>query len=385
MSSLAIRGPKIYEERRVVENGTLIIQNGKITALEADSIQTVKNCFSFPKNYHLIPGLIDLQLHGAQGCDVMDSSLSALDTITRYLPTEGVTAFLGCTMTETDANIQQVMNVINNFFLKDHFGAELLGVHLEGPFIAPPYAGAQRVDAVIKPDIDLFSNWNKLCGGRIACVTFAPEQDEDFAFTRFLKQHHILASIGHTAADYDTALKAVEYGCQTITHLFNAMKALHHREPNAITALLLSSAVAQLIVDGYHLHPAIVRLIYQLKGKEKIALVTDAISAKGMPDGEYRLGGQNVFAKAGQVQLANGRLAGSTLSLRDAVINMMHYAQICFEEALYMATVVPAKLLNIFNKKGSLALGKDADCVILDEDYRIVMTICRGEIAYERQ
>ncbi|MCC2666821.1 MAG: N-acetylglucosamine-6-phosphate deacetylase [Gammaproteobacteria bacterium] len=216
-------------------------------------------------------------------------------------------------------------------------------------------------------------------------VTFAPELENGLAFAEYLHVNKMINSFGHSDADYDLAIANIKAGCTTATHLFNAMRGLHHRQPNAVTALLLDENVTpQIIPDGTHLHPAIVRLIYQMKGKNKLALVTDAMPAKGSADGEYQFGGQSVIVRNGEARLPNGALAGSTLTMRDAVLNMMKFTDISFADALHMATCVPAKLLGVFDCKGSIAANKDADVVVLDENYRIVITICRGEICYQR-
>ncbi len=387
MPPTLITGPQIYTETGIVQNGYLSFEKGKITIINSrsDSDNSQLTTHNFPPTYHLIPGFIDLQLHGVKARDVMDANETAYRTITENLPAEGTTSFLACTMTELDAGIQTVMRTLKTFCESNYQGAEILGIHLEGPFIAPKYIGAQRPDAVIAPNIELFKHWQSLSGDLIKIVTLATEQNNGLELTHYLSEQNVLTSFGHSEANYEQALAAINAGCTTATHLFNAMQGLHHRHPNAVTAMLLSETVIpQIIVDGVHLHPAIVKLIYQLKGREKIALVTDAMCGKACPDGEYELGGQTVIVKHGEARLRDGTLAGSVLTMRDAVINTMRFAEISFADALHMATTVPAKMLNIFDRKGSIAVGKDADLVVLDENYQVVMTFCRGHVAYQK-
>tara|TARA_R110000868_G_scaffold84822_3_gene238903 strand:+ start:27205 stop:28347 length:1143 start_codon:yes stop_codon:yes gene_type:complete len=378
---MRLNGAKLYTETGVLEQATIDIADGKISAINSDT--QAEDVHNFPANYHIIPGFIDLQLHGVKGCDVMDASVDSLHTITQALPAEGTTSFLGTTMTELDAGIQQAMKSVAEFSTEDYQGAELLGIHLEGPFISPKHVGAQRPDAVINPNIELFKQWQQLSNHLIKVVTLATEQPDGLALTTYLTQQNILTSLGHSEADFEQAQKAIDAGCTTATHLFNAMRGIHHREPNAVTALLLAQQVIpQLIVDGIHLDPAIVDMTYRLKGKDGMVLVTDAMCAKGCPNGDYDLGGQTVHVNNGEARLADGTLAGSTLTMLDAVLNCQKFAGIPFSDALHCATYVPAKMLGIEKQKGSLAVGKDADIVVLDDNYQVVMTICRGKIAF---
>jgi len=264
-------------------------------------------------------------------------------------------------------------------------GATILGIHLEGPFVSPQKTGAQRADQLLMPDIALLKRWQSIAGNSIKLVTLAPELSNSVSFIRYLKQQNIIASMGHSDATYAEAVKAITEGVSYATHVFNAMRSIHQREPGLVMAALLSTHVmTELIVDGVHLHPAIVDCILKLKGIDKMILVTDAMRAKCLGEGVYDLGGQSVKVTAGVATVSEGVLAGSTLKMPTAIQNMIRFTKCSLFDAVKMASENPAKTLGIFDKKGSIAVGKDADLVVLDQDYHVVMTVCGGQIVYRR-
>lgn len=382
MATTIITGPKIYSEHGVLKGASLVIQDERISELKKSSTSYADACvYTFPAHYHVLPGFIDMHTHGIAGFDVMDGTHEAFQAIALQLAAEGTTAFLATTMTAEAATIERVLQSIHSF--QSSQGAQLLGVHLEGPFIAKSKMGAQLPDFLIPPNVTLMQQWQAASGHRIKLVTLAPEQPESDKLIAYLKSQHIIASIGHTNATFDECQRAIAQGCTHATHLFNAMRGLHHREPGAVTAALLSDQVmVELIVDGVHLHPAIVSLTKRLKGADHILLVTDAMRAKCMKDGCYDLGGQEVHVKDGEAKLKDGTLAGSVLKMSSAIQNMLKFTGCELVEAIKMVAENPAKALGIFSQKGSIAEGKDADVVVLDESYRVVMTICRGKVAY---
>ena len=379
MLAFSISGPTIYTEQGILPQGSVQISHGKIVGFKSNAHSEIR----FPDNYHVIPGLIDLHVHGANHCDVMDANPEALSTISKALAAEGTTAFLATTMTSAQPAIENALKVVQAVMQKPQEGATVLGVHLEGPFISPKKAGAQCADHIVLPNIALFEHWQQLSGNQIKLVTLAPELANSDEFIAYLNQQNIIAAIGHSDASYEQALAAIHSGCNYVTHLFNAMRGLHHREPGAVTAALLENVLTEIIVDGVHLHPAIVQLIVKLKGKEKIILVTDAMRAKCLKEGVYEFGGQSVEVKQGVVRLADGTLAGSVLQMPTAIRNMMHFTQCSLFDAVKMASENPAKALGIFHKKGSIALHKDADLVVLDDQLQVVMTVCEGKIVYQ--
>jgi N-acetylglucosamine-6-phosphate deacetylase len=258
-------------------------------------------------------------------------------------------------------------------------------VHLEGPFLSPGKVGAQNPEHLLSPDVELLLAWQQLAAGKIKLVTLAPELDKGLALTKVLQQQGIIAAIGHTEADYHCAKQAIDAGACHATHLFNAMPQLHHRRPGATAALLLDDRVtAELIVDHHHVHPAMVDLAIKAKGFEGLVLVSDAMRAQCLGDGVYDLGGQQVTVEAGQARLTNGALAGSVVTLGQAVKNICQRPDYDLTNALTMAAANPAKQLGIFHRKGSLAIGKDADLVIINKAGEVVFTLCRGVIAVDR-
>lgn len=391
MVSLILTGPQVYAEQGVLPNAAVVMSNGSIQAITAAA--QVKNTAAdevhyFPADYHLVAGFIDLHVHGVSGRDVMDATPEALDVISKTLAAEGTTGFLATTMTAKTHEIENALVAVRDFMDAKHEvkGATILGVHLEGPFISPKKVGAQRADQILVPDILMFERWQQATANVIKLVTLAPELSNSVEFIRYLKEKGIVAALGHTDATYAETVTAIAEGLGYATHLFNAMRGIHQREPGAVMAALLSDQVlTELIVDGVHLHPAMVQFILKLKTKEKMVLVTDAMRAKCLGNGIYDLGGQDVAVKEGVATLLDGTLAGSTLKMPAAIQNMIRFTQCSLLDALKMASENPAKALGIFHKKGSIAVGKDADLVVLDEKFNIVMTLCNGGVVYHKK
>ncbi len=385
-----LSGASIHTPQGILIDSAIVIKNKIIHALiskTAINAYPSAEIIEFPSAYHIVPGFIDMHIHGACGKDVMDASFAALTEIGQALAAEGTTAYLATTMTAPIDEIDNVLSHVRKYCDRQQevVAAEVLGVHLEGPFLSPDKVGAQRSDFILDPDIRQVEHWQKISNNIIKLVTLAPELANSLEFIDYLKQHNILASIGHSDATFSEAMNAIAAGCTHVTHLFNAMRGIHQREPGVVTAALLSETVmAELIVDGVHLHPAIVQLILKIKSSDKLVLVTDAMRAQCLGDGRYDLGGQVVTVKNNIARLADGTLAGSTLTMSAAVKNMLQFTACDFSDVIKMSAENPAKALGVYHRKGSLAEGKDADIVVLDERLNIMLTLCMGSLAKPR-
>ncbi|WP_089739648.1 N-acetylglucosamine-6-phosphate deacetylase [Gracilibacillus ureilyticus] len=384
MSTTLITNARVYTEEAVLEAGSLLMKDGKIY-----SIFNQQNPFIQADNVidanqmKVIPGFIDGHIHGAYGADIMDGTSEALETITTKLPQEGTTSFLATTITQSPQMIKKALHNIADFPKKNNT-AEIIGIHLEGPFIAKSQAGAQPTEYITTPDIELFNSWEEDAEGLIRTVTFAPELDTTCEFAKHLSNLSVNMSAGHTNANYTQIKEAAENGVTQLTHLCNAMNGIHHRDIGAVgAAFLLDSLYAEVIADKIHLSKEMLQIVYQNTGSDRLLLITDAMRAKGLPNGIYDLGGQQVTVKGNKAILEDGTLAGSTLKMIDAVKNIAELTNAGTEDIIKMASSNPAKRVNIFSKKGSITEGKDADILIVDDQWNIAYTFCRGELAYK--
>ncbi|WP_257984457.1 N-acetylglucosamine-6-phosphate deacetylase [Neobacillus cucumis] len=391
VNHILLKDIKIYSDDRVIEKGYIKIQNQKIIGIGTVDELTNENDFEIiqvPASFQAVPGFIDVHIHGVNGADVMDATKEALETMASALPKEGTTSFLATTITQEVDQIEKALINAGQFMEEqpEQGKAEVMGIHLEGPFVNAKKAGAQPLPYIIDPNLQLFKQWQKLSNNTIKLVTMAPEQRGGLELIRYLKENGIIASIGHTDATYEQVDEAITAGVNHVTHLFNQMRGMHHREPGVAGAAFLRKELkVEIIVDGVHVHPLMVNLAYQNKKSEGLILITDSMRAKCLKNGLYDLGGQEVTVKDGKAVLSDGTLAGSILKLGHAVKNMITYTGCSLEDAVKMASVNPAKQLNVFDRKGSLAVGKDADIVILDHNMEVFMTLCRGTLAYKRE
>lgn len=370
---------QMYVDGKFVKK-SLTVENGKII-----NFKSGPNHLTIDEKLYLVPGFIDEHIHGANGCDSMNGKRASLLTIATNLAKEGVTSFLATTMTQTETNIIKALNAIRDYIDEDvKEGAEVLGVHLEGPFISKVFKGAQPEHAIRKCDRDLLEKFNHESGDNIRLVTFAYEENGK-EMLDYMVAHGITASIGHTNATSDEALEAIQNGASCATHTYNAMKGLHHREAGTLGAVMISDNVyAELIADLIHVSKTAIKLLVKTKTVDKMIAITDAMEAKNLKDGTYELGGQEVYVKDGSARLKDGTLAGSILNLNKGLRNIKEAAGISLEDTIKMATINPAKNLGISHFKGSIALGKDADFVVIDEDFNIYLTVRGGNIVYQK-
>ncbi len=371
----------VTEEGKI--KGNLIIEDGKIASLGNESAQGL---MELPENYTVIPGFIDEHIHGAMGSDAMDGTFKDLSTIAKALASEGTTGFLATTMTQSPENICHALNAVKEYREQNpEEGAEILGVHLEGPFIAKEHVGAQPIEYVQKPLVETFKVYEEASGNNIKIVTLAPEVEGAENLIKYLVSKHIVASVGHTGATYEDVKRAIAAGASNATHTYNAMKGVHHREVGTVGATFLFDELnAEIICDGIHVSAPAIQLLYKNKPHNKFTLITDAMRAKHMPDGMYELGGQPVIVKNNEARLENGTLAGSVLKMNLAVKNVMKFLNLPLEEVVKYATINPARNLHIDNEVGSIKVGKRANLVVVDENLNVIMTIRDGKVIYQK-
>lgn len=385
--TIFIKNVRLYTETGVIEKGCLLVKGKTINAIDkGNRLQEAfrKDLTIDGDGLQAIPGFIDGHIHGTHGADVMDATPEALERIARRLPEEGTTSFLATTITQSNDNIERALANVADYNNKIN-SAELLGVHLEGPFIEKNKAGAQPAEFVALPSLELFNKWQTISGNKIKTITLAPEKDKDHKLIINLSIQGINTSAGHTGAGFAEMKKAVESGVNQVTHLCNAMTGLHHRDIGVVgAAFLLKELRSELIADSIHVSPEMIEVIYQNIGPDRLILITDAIRAKGLAPGHYDLGGQRVTVDENKAELADGTLAGSVLRMIDAVKNIRQMTGASMEDLIKMASYNPAKQLKLDDRKGSLAVGKDADILLVDEELNIHYTICQGQIAYRR-
>lgn len=372
---------KIITEQEILENHVLIFDDTIVGIIPQEQLSQYKISEEIDAMGRFVsPGFIDVHVHGCSGFDTMDEDKEALHVISESVLQTGVTAFLPTTMTMEFSKIDKSMERIRHA-MGNSRGAEILGCHMEGPFINEANKGAQDRTYIIAPEFEKIKPHLDV----IKLITLAPEAAKDDTFIRECAKEGIIVSIGHSSATYEQALAAIEAGVSHMTHTFNALPPLNHRKPGAIVAAMESEkVVCELIVDNVHVHPAMQRLLLKMKGADKLILITDAIRACMLCDGQYDLGGQQVTVGKGEARLADGALAGSVLFMNQAVKNFRENTGLDLVSAIKLVTVNPAQQLGVLEEKGSLAIGKHADIVIFDEALEVFATIVRGNVLYRR-
>ncbi|MBQ8405798.1 MAG: N-acetylglucosamine-6-phosphate deacetylase [Clostridia bacterium] len=380
---------------KTFKNATVYVEGEglKKCNLSFDSkIQKISRCadktaevIELPDDAIVLPGFVDQHIHGAGGSDGMDGTIKDVSIIANTIAAEGTTSFLVTTMTQSPENITKALQAVKEYKAANPTdGARVVGVHLEGPFIAAKHKGAQPLEYVKEPDVKVFDEYNVASGNSIAIVTLAPEVEGAADFVAHLTKQGIVSSIGHSGAKYPDVEKAVSLGASNVTHTYNAQTALHHREIGVVgSAMLLDELNCELICDTIHVSVPAMRLLVKNKPHDKISLITDAMRAKGLPDGESELGGQKVFVKDGEARLADGTLAGSVLRMNRAVQNMVEKVGVPLTQAVEYATINPARMLKIDDVTGSIKVGKNADFTVLNKNFDVLLTIRDGEIIYK--
>ncbi len=378
---------------KAVINGKIILKDRIVedcALLYSDVIEGIVPACNVPEGAEVIdaeggyvsPGLIDMHIHGYLGKDVCDGEEESIRTISCGIVKNGVTGYLPTTMTVDMKVIRKALETCRKLKeeSKSWSGSEILGCHAEGPFISESKKGAQDPKYILKPDAEFVKEYADI----IKVITLAPETDEnDFSAIREIcRETDTVVSMGHTSADYDTAMASVNSGVKHVTHLFNAMTPLSHRSPGVVTAALNSDVSVELIVDTFHVDKCFYDMLWKLKGR-KLCFITDCLPAGGLPYGEYTLGGAKIIYRDIVCRLEDGTVAGSVLHLNHGVWNVYKNSNIPLYECVNCASLNPAQVMGIADRKGSLEIGKDADIVITDQKFEVKKTIIRGETRYE--
>ena len=378
MSKTYLVNGRVYIGRHFADK-TLLMENGNLTVLETGA-DTSDGVIFDAKGMRIVPGFIDTHTHGAVGVDVNGATAEDLEKISRFMAGNGTTAWQCSVLTDTQEQTEWCIEQVKAHAKLEQKGAELLGIHLEGPFLAPAYKGAMPEHLLKQNDIELIRHYQELAEGRIRYITISPELDGANEMIPELRKLGIVVGIGHSGATYDQAMDAIAQGATVGTHVGNAMRLFHQHEPAIFGAVMESDVYCETICDGRHLVPGSVRMYVKCKGLDRIVAITDSIMAAGLPDGNYHLGVNDVVVVDGDAKLAsNGTRAGSTLTHNVALKNMLKWLPHTLEEILPTLSENPAKEMGCFHRKGSIETGKDADLVLLDENCDVVHVFARGK------
>ena len=365
-----------------IPNGLIEIEDGILTYVGEWKNDQYDRLLDFHDSY-IVPGLIDIHTHGAGGFDPLKKG--GISGLSEFLVSKGVTSFVPTIYTTSNQQIKESVEIINQEIKSGVNGAIPLGIHLEGPYLNPGKSGALNSKHMRVPDIDEMKEILEASKSNLRIVTLAPELDGALELIIWLSSKGVVPAAGHTEATFDEMMEAIAKGLSHATHLFNQMSGIHHRAPGVVgAALARENVTVEVIADGFHIHPAVLKIVLKIKGPQKTALVSDSIPAAGLQDGLYHFGESKIEVSKGKSLLDTGQIAGSTINLSDAIRNMINFGDIKIHEVLRMASSTPAKIAGVSEKKGLLAPGMDADIVILDKELVPKLTIVRGKIAYRR-
>ncbi len=380
-----------YRAQRVLHGDTwlndaivTVTEDGTITAIEPFN-PTQHSDFIDLGEVSLLPGMIDSHVHGAKGCDVMDASHDSLNTMSQYFASLGVTGFVATTVTAPVAKIRSALQQVAKSKQRGVEGAEILGAYLEGPYFTEKNKGAHPTEWFRDLSVEELDNWISYTDNHIITDALAPEKAGALEAIRYLRKQGIKVMLGHTDASYDQVQQALDAGASGIVHCYNGMRGLHHRDPGVVGAgLLHANSYVEMIADGHHVHPAAIDVAHRCCGS-RMTLITDAMSATGMPNGEYILGEYTVHMKDGVVTTDTGGLAGSTLTMPRAVNNIQKWLNLPLEQAWLMASLTPAQSLGLQDQFGTLEVGKRASMVAIKSDFSIVKTWVNGRLVFKAQ
>ncbi|MEY8347597.1 N-acetylglucosamine-6-phosphate deacetylase [Bacillus cereus] len=373
MKTQVVINAKIYTGHEVMESGFIrYAEKIEEIGLMAQYVSQENEAVLDAEGKNVIPGMIDVHIHGGYDIDAMDANSDGLVTLGKEMLKEGVTTYFPTTMTQAPEAIEAALSAAKEAKEK---GAHFEYIHLEGPYVSKKRAGAQPLEHIVPANIEQFKQWQEASGNLIKLVTYAPEEEGAMEFEKYLAETGVIGTMGHTDA-IDAQLK--NRHITHATHLYNQMRGLHHREPGVVGHVLLNpNVMVEVITDGIHIHPDMVKLAYKLKGPKKVSVITDAMRAKGLEDGLYELGGQPVHVKDGSARLEDGTLAGSILKMDQAFRNVIEFTECSIEDAVLMTSVNQAEEFGLTNK-GALTVGKDADFVVMTEDLHVYDTVRLG-------
>ncbi|WP_407082617.1 N-acetylglucosamine-6-phosphate deacetylase [Photobacterium leiognathi] len=378
MMRFALHPQRIFTPTGIAYNQYVIVNDGKIEAIT--ETKPLDCDVTELEGQTLVPGFIDIHIHGRAGADVMDATPQALQTIADALPKTGVVAWVGTTVTAPWQDIINALQQVREFCQQPkQVGAKLLGSFLEGPYFTEAYRGSHPTQYLQAPSIAALAELKEVAGDSLIRVALAPEYQGSDEAIQWLTAQGIKTSIAHTSANFEQVTTAHQHGADCGVHLFNGMSGLHHREPGCAGAVLFHDMLAELIADGIHVHPVMMQLAYRMKGYQQLALITDCMRAGGLSDGKYQLGAQMITVTNGEARTDDGSLAGSTCSLDQALRNMIMLAGVPEWEAVQMATSVPAKYLGIDDKLGFIKPGYNASFALLDPQFQIQATLIDGQ------
>lgn len=381
---MKICNASVYTSYGNFEQLDVLIQEGVIQEVTPkDGLEKVEDDVTVDgTGMYLIPGLTDIHFHGCMGHDFCEGTQEAIEAMARYQARNGVTTMCPATMTYPEETLTQICSAAKEYAERDDapgIGAALVGIHMEGPFLSHKKKGAQNGLYIQAPDVEMYRRLQKASGGLIRLVDLAPEVEGAMSFIQSVYSE-VAVSLAHTAADYNTAMEAFGNGARHVTHLYNAMEPFSHRAPGVIGAAADSpGAEVELICDGVHVHPSAVRTALRLYGPDRVILVSDSMEATGMPDGQYALGGQQVTVKGNRATLEDGTIAGSVTNLMECLRVMVQDMGMPLETAVRCAAVNPAKSIGIYDCYGSIAPGKVANLVLLNQDMEVMTVILNGQ------
>lgn len=379
---IIIKNGMVIDFEKGFHQNDILIEKGKIVEIgrsfhnNSAEVIDAEDCY-------VVPGFIDIHTHGAFGIDIMAATAGDLDKLSLLYASRGVTGFLPTTITLPVVKIARALENISEATENGTSGARILGIHLEGPFINSKFKGSHPEEYILNPTVELMEAFIRKSNNHLKIVTLAPEVDGAMELVKHFRGRGIVFAAGHSALNSSSAASVFDSGITHISHLFNAMTGIHHREPGLVGAALDDDRITvELIADGIHVNPIVIRIALKSKSPADIALITDSTMAAGLMDGDYFLGEQQVTVKNREARLASGVLSGSTLTMAEAVGNMVQKFGIPLEYALRMASETPSRIIGVNNTKGGITEGKDADIVLLDKDLDIKVTMVEGRVVF---